>query len=295
MSRRTVGVAGATGLVVAMLAAATIWQPQGPWFGPNGRSTQTAVARTATAAARPTLTATRTRTTTPTRQLTLTRTPTASQTPTAAFTATPAITSTPTGVPPAPATPTVTPWHDQPIIPTYTHPTYTPIVPPPANLGAVWPLDEEEANYLDALNAQRASLGLRPVVPHQSMLAEAQWHASDMARLGYLSHWDTTIVQDGPGAGQTRDFGRRSNDFGNSPYANRCEIALGGSERGWDAWNVWLHSPGHNACQTDGRMVHVGIGRAWSGLDAWRWSVSLSSDMGSNWPTPTPGPWGPVP
>lgn len=74
MSRRTVGVAGATGLVVAMLAAATIWQPQGPWFGPNGRSTQTAVARTATAAARPTLTATRTRTTTPTRSPTLTRT-----------------------------------------------------------------------------------------------------------------------------------------------------------------------------------------------------------------------------
>jgi uncharacterized protein YkwD len=98
-------------------------------------------------------------------------------------------------------------------------------------------------------------------------MAAATWMAEDMAKRDYLSHTDST----------GRDPGRRMIEFGYTPYAWMCEIALGGSETGASAFNVWRNSPGHYSCMVDAKYVSVGIGRAYSTAAGWRWTVNFGS------------------
>jgi uncharacterized protein YkwD len=155
-------------------------------------------------------------------------------------------------------------------MPTPFGPTSTRPASLPPDIGAVG-LDAEEQAFLKAINDQRTALGLRALVPHPELMASAQWHANDEATYGYLSHWDSL----------GRDSGTRMRAYGASPYAWMCNISLGGSEGGWEAWNVFYHSPGHNGCMIDPKYSHIGIGRSWASFqpgDGWRWSIDLSQD-----------------
>lgn len=273
-------------MVAVMIGALATWVAPLPWWGVGGRATQTAVVRATSLAGTATARA---------GAITPTRTPTAARTPTARPTVTPSVTPTGTATP----TDTTTPTGTAPVLGT---PELTPVgvvdTPVPVSSYAPRPwltpdpamdpttgqpgLDREEAEFLRLLNDWRAANGAGPVALHPELMASAQYHATDEARVGYLSHTDST----GRGSGQ------RMIDYGASPWAWMCNITLGRWEgEALAAFTTFQLSPGHNGCMVDGKYIHLGIGRAWGPIDGYRYSIDFSSNSDLYQPTPTPAPW----
>jgi uncharacterized protein YkwD len=243
-----------------MAPTKTPWPTSVPWFGPGGRATQTAVAKTATAAAL-------VQTATPTHAMTAT--PTLTPQPTA--TPHPTVTATAMTPPPGSETPPAVPTATRAVTASVTATaTPNPPFPPVSYTVGDLALDAEESDYLRRLNEYRASLGLAPLAIHPELQASATWMAASAAAGNWLSHHDQ----------YGRDPGRRMVDFGASPYSWMCEVGFGWGDpvSGETAFNVWHLSPGHDGCQSDPKYIHVGTSREFNPTTReWRWYTSFSS------------------
>lgn len=122
-----------------------------------------------------------------------------------------------------------------------------PVPPPPAPL----PVDDKEDKLpplVKAINAYRATQGLKPYVYSPELQKAAQRHADDMARHRRLSHTGS----DGS------SFSQRARAAGFSMSAGG-EIIAEGDET--EAVSMWKQSSGHHR-QMLGNMTYIGAASA---------------------------------
>lgn len=154
------------------------------------------------------------------------------------------------------------------------------------------------AEVLALTNAHRASIGVGPLAPSESLTDAATWKAAHMAGFQYMSHDDPA-----PPVGRTwdqriRDCGYSSGAGENIAYGYRSPEAV---------FQGWLGSAGHRRNLENASYKVIGVGAAVNsaGTPYWAQVFGLKVESGDGVqlpgtpppppppPTPTPAPTGP--
>lgn len=120
---------------------------------------------------------------------------------------------------------------------------------------------------LALVNADRAANGLGPV-EWDAVAAEAgQRHSEEMARFGYMSHWNMDGY--GPEYRYSRAGGLDMAQENVYRLVHQWEDGRGAPIDDWekvvaDAQDAWMNSPGHRANILSPEHTHVGIGIAYN-------------------------------
>ena len=132
-------------------------------------------------------------------------------------------------------------------------------------------LSAAEEEFLAAVNAERARLGLGALQTTEALNRAAAWKSADQSSAGGLSHTDSL----------GREFDVRFRDCG-VPGGYIGEIILVGAPSGAQAFAMFRASPPHYAAMTDPGYRYIGISQA--GL---YWTATLSATGGPPSPPPT--------
>lgn len=104
---------------------------------------------------------------------------------------------------------------------------------------------------LKLVNAQRAKVGVHPLVLCARLTAASQKYARVMARTGHFDH-------SGPDGRQPWERGA-AEGYGYRTYG---ENIAAGQDSVRDVMRAWVNSPGHYANLVNGSFTHLGVGRA---------------------------------
>ncbi len=147
------------------------------------------------------------------------------------------------------------------------------ILQSPASAPAAAPLDSQEQALLLLINQYRSANGLRPLAIDPQLQDAARWMSVDMANKNYFSHTDSL----------GRDPFQRMAAFGYNYNVAKAENLAAGATSADTAFELWRHSPGHNANILGSELVAVGIGRASNPSSAygWYWTADFGGYAGS--------------
>jgi uncharacterized protein YkwD len=108
-------------------------------------------------------------------------------------------------------------------------------------------LTAQEKDLLDTINAERAAMGLVPVVLRQTLICAAEAHSMDVGAVGSCSHTGT----DGS------DPTVRVQRCGGGGWSGEIIACGQGTPRG--AVDAWIGSPGHNAIMFGASKREIGV------------------------------------
>lgn len=137
-------------------------------------------------------------------------------------------------------------------------------------------------------NAHRATLGLGPLTPSESLTDAATWKAAHMAAYEYMSHDDPAPPVDRAWDQRIRDCGYSSGAGENIAYGYRTPAAV---------FQGWLDSAGHrrNIENPSYRVIGVGAAVNDGGTPYWAQIFGLRAEAGDGLPVPLPSPPPPPP
>jgi len=144
-----------------------------------------------------------------------------------------------------------------------------------------------ETDFLQLVNAERASLGKSPLYLNQGLTSAAYLHSKDMAENSYFSH--TSL--DG------RTFVQRIQNAGYTGYSSIGENLAyhSGAENAQYVFSIWKNSPGHYANMI-GAFNEMGLGvysknsLTYYTMDMGKRPESLINKTTSPVPVPAPAP-----
>jgi uncharacterized protein YkwD len=133
-------------------------------------------------------------------------------------------------------------------------------------------LDEEEARFLERINAHRKENGLEPLSACRSLNRASQAHSEDMRDRKYFAHKDLggTFPPD-----RACEACYNGGCFGNASVGENIAAGYLGGE---DTFGQWKSSPGHNANMLNAEYEMIGIGRALGGEYGAHWTTVFGSD-----------------
>ncbi|HEX2196767.1 MAG TPA: Ig-like domain-containing protein [Actinomycetota bacterium] len=139
------------------------------------------------------------------------------------------------------------------------------------------------AEVLALTNAHRATLGLAPLAPSESLTAAATWKAAHMAAYEYMAHDDPAPPVDRSWDQRIRDCGYASGAGENIAYGYRSPAAV---------FAGWLGSAGHrrNIENPSYKVLGVGAAVAADGTPYWAQVFGLRVEAGDSVPVPPPPP-----
>jgi uncharacterized protein YkwD len=138
------------------------------------------------------------------------------------------------------------------------------VAPTPAAAPLNLTVEVWATQMLDSVNAQRAAVGVGPLMLCGRLMIQAQAHAADQAATGVMSH----VGSDGS------SLMDRAKRFGYLAGANGWKVGENvayGYTQVSTVMPAWMASAGHRANIVDPSFVHVGFGRA-SGTSALFWA-----------------------
>lgn len=121
------------------------------------------------------------------------------------------------------------------------------------------PLDSEELDFLDIINAYRADNGLGALAACTSLNRTAQGHSEDMRDHDYFDH---------TGLNGSTPWDRACDacfDLGCGPNTAMAENIAAGNSGAMETFIQWKNSPGHNANMLTADFTMIGIGRGTGG------------------------------
>lgn len=133
-------------------------------------------------------------------------------------------------------------------------------------------LDEEEARFLERINAYREELGVEPLVGCRSLHRASQAHSEDMRDAGYFNHKD---LEGGLPPDRACDACYNGGCFGNAAVG---ENIAAGAEDAIETFEQWRNSPGHDKSMRNPLYRVIGIGRALGGEYGAHWTTVFGSD-----------------
>lgn len=133
-------------------------------------------------------------------------------------------------------------------------------------------LDDEEARFLERINAYREELGVTALVGCRSLHRASQAHSEDMRDAGYFNHRD---LGGGLPPDRACDACYNGGCFGNAAVG---ENIAAGSEDAVEAFEQWRNSPGHDKSMRNPLYRVIGIGRALGGEYGAHWTTVFGSD-----------------
>ncbi|HEX2057001.1 MAG TPA: Ig-like domain-containing protein [Actinomycetota bacterium] len=145
------------------------------------------------------------------------------------------------------------------------------------------------AEVLALTNAHRATLGLAPLAPSESLTAAATWKAAHMAGFEYMAHDDPAPPIDRAWDQRIRDCGYSSGAGENIAYGYRTPAAV---------VEGWLGSSGHRRNIENPSYKVIGVGAAVNadGTPYWAQVFGLKVESGDALPAvPPPPPPSPTP
>lgn len=114
--------------------------------------------------------------------------------------------------------------------------------------------DGEEKAFLKTINDYRGRYGLNPLSVSANLNRSASWMAQDMASKNYFAHGDSL----------GRLSQNRIADCGGSVWSGENLAAGPGIITGFDAFELWRTSPGHNANMLYADYGQIGIARVYN-------------------------------
>jgi len=130
--------------------------------------------------------------------------------------------------------------------------------------------DDEEAQFLELINAYRAENGLGALGLSQTLSVAADTHSVDMATRGYFDH----VTPDGETVEQKlRAAGYQDGTFG--------ENIVAGTETAEEALQAWKDSPTHNENMLRASFGAIGIGRYNdpNSPHGWYWTTDFGGSL----------------
>ncbi len=139
------------------------------------------------------------------------------------------------------------------------------------------------AEVLALTNAHRATLGLAPLAPSESLTAAATWKAAHMAAYEYMAHDDPAPPVARSWDQRIRDCGYSSGAGENIAYGYRTPAAV---------FQGWMTSAGHrrNIENPSYRVIGVGAAVAADGTPYWAQVFGLRVEAGDGLQVPPPPP-----
>ena len=152
---------------------------------------------------------------------------------------------------------------------------------PLASWGTLLPADVE-SQVVQLVNAHRATLGLRALVPAKTLTASAEWKSMDMAGYGYMQHDDPAPV--------ARSVGDRLAACGYpSDAAGWGENIAYGYTDARAVMTAWLNDPPHKENLEDPSWTTIGVGAARTSGGIVYWTQDFGT-TGAPAPVPAPAP-----
>jgi uncharacterized protein YkwD len=152
---------------------------------------------------------------------------------------------------------------------------------PLASWGTLLPVDVE-SQVVQLVNAHRATLGLRALVPAKTLTASAEWKSMDMAGYGYMQHDDPAPV--------ARSVGDRLAACGYpSDAAGWGENIAYGYTDARAVMTAWLNDPPHRENLEDPNWTTIGVGAARTSGGIVYWTQDFGT-TGASGPAPAPKP-----
>jgi len=134
-----------------------------------------------------------------------------------------------------------------------------------------------EWEVIIAINEERATEGVSPLVQNSLLTNAARGHSADMANNNFFSHTGS----DGSNAGDR--IIRTGYDW--ITYGEN--IAAGYGTAG-EVVNGWMNSPGHRANILNPDFREIGVGYAYNASSIY--GTYWTADFGTSWSSPLPGP-----
>ena len=117
-----------------------------------------------------------------------------------------------------------------------------------AALSSQWPV-----KMLNLVNAQRAKVGVPPLILCETLNRASQKYAEQMAKTG---HFDHTAPDGSDPADRGTAEGYQIRSYGENLAAGQKTVRR--------VMNGWVHSPGHYSNLISDSFTHLGVGHAYS-------------------------------
>lgn len=134
-------------------------------------------------------------------------------------------------------------------------------------------LDDEEAAFLERINAYRLESGVPALRGCRSLHRASQAHSEDMRDNGYFSHSDP---RGGLPPDRACDACYNGGCFENGAIG---ENIAAGFEGALDTFEQWRASPGHDKNMKNPIYRVIGVGRALGGEYGAHWTTVFGSDL----------------